>query len=177
MKESVVFTYGRFNPPHLGHKMMIEEMMKLNKKVVVVVSHSQDNKKNPLSVTDKIRILKTWFPKLDVRASSKNMPIAKIAENFSEDSVMVVGEDRAKAFNFIPVQKRAVTRPPGAPSATKARNAARAGKINTFRNLTGYNNEKIIKKISGSPKSQPPKSKTPKNESPKVGTRRSTRRV
>ena len=177
MKESVVFTYGRFNPPHLGHKMMIEEMMKLNKKVVVVVSHSQDNNKNPLSVTDKIRILKTWFPKLDVRASSKNMSIAKIAENFSEDSVMVVGEDRAKAFNFIPVQKRTVTRPPGAPSATRARNAARAGNIATFRNLTGYNNEKIIKKIRGSPKSQPPKSKTPKNGSPKVGTRRSTRRV
>ena len=23
----VVFTYGRFNPPHLGHKMMIEEVI------------------------------------------------------------------------------------------------------------------------------------------------------
>lgn len=33
MKESAMFTYGRFNPPHLGHKMM-----KLNKKVVVVLS-------------------------------------------------------------------------------------------------------------------------------------------
>jgi len=170
MKESVVFTYGRFNPPHLGHKMMIEEMMKLNKKVVVVVSHSQDKKKNPLSVTDKIRILKTWFPKLDVRASSKNMSIAKIAENFSEDSVMVVGEDRAKAFNFIPVQKRAVTRPPNAPSATRARNAARAGNIATFRNLTGYNNKEILSKIRGSPNKK-------KNGSPKVSTRRSVRRV
>lgn len=192
MKESVVFTYGRFNPPHLGHKMMIEEMMKLNKKVVVVVSHSQDKEKNPLSVADKIRILKTWFPKLDVRASSKTTPIAKIAENFAEDSVMVVGEDRGttihkvtpknsiqsiakryglsenvvkskkfkvgnniklpvSSFTFIKQQKKIIKRPPGAPSATKARNAARTGKIATFRNLTGYNNEKIIKKIRGSP--------------------------
>ena len=151
MKESVVFTYGRFNPPHLGHKMMIEEMMKLNKKVVVVVSHSQDKKKNPLAVADKIKILKTWFPKLDVRASSKNMSIAKIAENFAEDSVMVVGEDRAKAFEFIPVQKRAVSRPPGAPSATKARNAAKTGNIATFKNLTGYNNAGVLSKIRGSP--------------------------
>ena len=152
MKESVVFTYGRFNPPHLGHKMMIEEMMKLKKKVVVVVSHSQDNKKNPLSVSDKVKILKTWFPNLDVRASSKTTSIAKIAENFNEDSVMVVGEDRAKAFDFIPVKKRAVTRPPNAPSATKARTAAKAGNIATFKNLTGYNNKNIVKKIQGSPK-------------------------
>jgi cytidyltransferase-like protein len=152
MKESVVFTYGRFNPPHLGHKMMIEEMMKLKKKVVVVVSHSQDNKKNPLSVADKVKILKTWFPNLDVRASSKTTSIAKIAENFNEDSVMVVGEDRAKAFDFIPVKKRAVTRPPNAPSATKARTAAKAGNIATFKNLTGYNNKNIVKKIQGSPK-------------------------
>ena len=152
MKESVVFTYGRFNPPHLGHKMMIEEMMKLKKKVVVVVSHSQDNKKNPLAVADKIKILKTWFPKLDVRASSKTMSIAKIAENFNEDSVMVVGEDRAKAFDFIPVKKRAVSRPPNAPSATKARTAAKKGNIATFKSLTGYNNKNIVKKIQGSPK-------------------------
>ena len=152
MKESVVFTYGRFNPPHLGHKMMIEEMMKLKKKVVVVVSHSQDNKKNPLAVSDKVKILKTWFPNLDVRASSKTTSIAKIAENFNEDSVMVVGEDRAKAFDFIPVKKRAVTRPPNAPSATKARTAAKAGNIATFKNLTGYNNKNIVKKIQGSPK-------------------------
>ena len=170
MKESVVFTYGRFNPPHLGHKMMIEEMMKLKKKVVVVVSHSQDNKKNPLAVSDKIKILKTWFPKLDVRASSKTMSIAKIAENFNEDSVMVVGEDRAKAFDFIPVKKRAVSRPPNAPSATKARTAAKVGNIATFKSLTGYNNKNILSKIRGSPNIK-------KNGSPKVGTRRSARRV
>lgn len=177
MKESVVFTYGRFNPPHLGHKMMIEEMMKLNKKVVVVVSHTQDNKKNPLAVADKIRILKTWFPRLDVRASSKNTSIAKIAENFSEDSVMVVGEDRAKAFEFIPVQKRAVSRPLGAPSATMARTAAKAGNIAAFTRLTGYSNTNIVKKIQGTPKSPTKNTPSKKNGSPTVGTRRSARRV
>lgn len=155
-KESVVFTYGRFNPPHLGHKMMIEEMLKLGKKVVVVVSHSQDKKKNPLSVNDKVRILKTWFPKVDIRASSKNRSIAKIAENFSADSVMVVGEDRAKAFNFIPVQKKPMSRPPSAPSATKARAAAVRGNLSAFKNLTGYNSPNIIKKIANAntPKSR-----------------------
>ena len=151
-KETVVFTYGRFNPPHLGHKMMIEEMMKLNKKVVVVVSHSQDDNKNPLSVSQKIGILKTWFPKLDIRASSKNMSIAKIANTFSEDSIMVVGEDRTNAFKFIPVKKKSISRPPSAFSATAARTAARGGNTKSFKNITGYNNPNVIKSIKSPPK-------------------------
>ena len=167
-KESVVFTYGRFNPPHLGHKMMIEEMLKLGKKVVVVVSHSQDDNKNPLSVADKVKILKTWFPKVDIRASSKNRPIAKIAENFNENSIMIVGEDRANAFKFLPVKRQSVKRPPNAPSATKARNAAKAGNIATFKSLTGYNTPNIIQKIK-TPKSASKKS------SPNVSTRKSSR--
>ena len=150
MKESVVFTYGRFNPPHLGHKMMIEEMLKMNKKVVVVVSHSQNKNKNPLSVTDKVKILKTWFPNLDIRASSRNASIAKIAEKFDEDSVMIVGENRSNAFKFIPIKKRIVSRPPGTPSATKAREAARKDNIVTFKKLTGYDNGLVINKIKTS---------------------------
>ena len=146
-KESVVFTYGRFNPPHLGHKMMIAEMLKFNKKVVVVVSHSKNNNKNPLSVSQKIGILKTWFPKLDIRASSKNMSIAKIANSFKNDSIMVVGEDRANSFKFIPVKKQSVPRPTGAYSATAARTAARSGKIKNFEKVTGYKNPNIINTI------------------------------
>ena len=45
--ESVVFTYGRFNPPHKGHRLMIKYMIetarKTNKKPVIVVSHSYGN--------------------------------------------------------------------------------------------------------------------------------------
>ena len=36
-KESVIFTYGRFNPPHRGHKKMIEE----------IVTKARKNKKTP----------------------------------------------------------------------------------------------------------------------------------
>jgi len=58
---NVVFTYGRFNPPHKGHKMMIERIVKLakklNKKPVVVVSHSTGTEKNPMNVNEKIKIL------------------------------------------------------------------------------------------------------------------------
>ena len=149
----VVFTYGRFNPPHLGHKMMIEEVIskakKMNKTPVVIVSHSYGNRTNPLSVSDKIRILKRWFPDLTVLSSSKERSLAKIAENFGERSVMVVGENRKNAFSFLKFNRHALKRPNAAPSATKARAAAISGNKEVFKNLTGYNlTNNIQNKIS-----------------------------
>jgi hypothetical protein len=149
----VVFTYGRFNPPHLGHKMMIEEIInkasKMKKTPVVIVSHSYGNKTNPLSVPDKIRILKRWFPELTVLSSSRERSLAKIAENFNERSVMVVGENRKNAFSFLKFNRLALKRPNDAPSATKARTAAVNGNKEVFKNLTGYNlTNNIQNKIS-----------------------------
>ena len=139
----VVFTYGRFNPPHLGHKMMIEEVInkasKMNKIPVVVVSHSYGNRTNPLSVTDKTQILKKWFPELTVLSSSKNLSLAKLSENFDKNSVMVVGENRKNTFSFLPFNRHALKRPNAAPSATKARAAAVNGNKEVFKSLTGYN--------------------------------------
>ena len=139
----VVFTYGRFNPPHLGHKMMIEEIIKkarnMNKKPVIVVSHSVGNRRNPLPVNNKLRILKRWFPNVTFMSSAKNRSIAKISENFSRNSVMVVGENRRNAFKFLPFNRLALKRPSAAPSATKARLAAMNGNKELFRELTGYN--------------------------------------
>ena len=79
----VVFTYGRFNPPHLGHKMMIERIVNkarnLDKKQVIIVSHSVGNIRNPLSVETKLRILRRWFPDVTFMSSAKNKSVAKIS--------------------------------------------------------------------------------------------------
>lgn len=149
----VVFTYGRFNPPHLGHKMMIEEVInkadRMNKIPIVIVSHSYGNKTNPLPVSNKIRILKRWFPDLLVLSSSKLLPLAKIANNFSEKSIMVIGENRKNAFSFLKFNRHALKRPDTAPSATKARTAAINGDKELFKKITGYNlTNNIQNKIS-----------------------------
>lgn len=149
---NVVFTYGRFNPPHRGHKMMIRRIVelakKVNKKPVVVVSHSTGTEKNPMNVSEKLKILKGWFPDVTFMSSSKNKSIAKITENFTSTSVMVVGEDRGKAFGFLPFDKVALSRPNNAPSATKARQSAMRGNAKTFKNITGYNlTQNLINKI------------------------------
>lgn len=150
---SVIFTYGRFNPPHRGHREMIDriinEAKKSNKTPVVVVSHSTGNAKNPLTVNNKMKILKNWYPNLEIMASAKNRTIAKIVENFSPNSRMVVGFNRKNQFRFLPIAPPIVlNRTNNAPSATKARAAAMNGNANTFRNLTGYNlTNNIVNKV------------------------------
>lgn len=166
MKPSVVFTYGRFNPPHLGHKKMIQMIVDVaraeKKKPVIVVSHSAGNAKNPLGVNDKLAILRGWFPKVTFMHSAKNASIATIANTFANNSIMIVGEDRKNSFGFLNFKKSSVARNNSAPSATQARAAATRGNIATFKKLTGYNTPNILQKIQSvqsKPKSAAPKRK------------------
>jgi nicotinamide mononucleotide adenylyltransferase len=141
--KSVVFTYGRFNPPHKGHRLMIEQVIetarKTKKNPIVVVSHSVGNAKNPLPVENKMRILRRWFPNVTIMSSAKNRSIAKITEDFNQNSIMIVGANRQNSFKFLPFKKVTVPRSNNAPSATMARAAATAGNKNAFKNMTGYN--------------------------------------
>lgn len=150
---SVIFTYGRFNPPHKGHRQMINRIIneanKTGKTPVVVVSHSHGNIKNPLTVANKVKILRNWYPNLEIMSSASNRSIAAIAKNFSPDSRMVVGWNRKNQFRFLPVGEPIVlNRANNAPSATKARAAAMNGNANAFKNVTGYNlTNNILKKV------------------------------
>jgi nicotinamide mononucleotide adenylyltransferase len=141
--KSVVFTYGRFSPPHKGHRLMIEQIIetarRTNKTPVVVVSHSYGNAKNPLPVENKVRILRRWFPGVTILTSAKDRSIAKIAQNFNKNSIMIVGQNRENSFKFLNFKKVAVSRTANAPSATMARAAALAGNTKAFKNMTGYN--------------------------------------
>lgn len=141
--KSVVFTYGRFNPPHKGHRVMIEQVIetarRMNKTPMIVVSHSYGNAKNPLPVENKVRILQRWFPGVTILTSAKDRSIAKITQNFNKNSIMVVGQNRENSFKFLPFKKIPVSRAPNAPSATMARAAALVGNVKAFKNMTGYN--------------------------------------
>ena len=120
-------------------EQVIETARRTNKTPIIVVSHSVGNAKNPLPVENKVRILKRWFPNVTIIASSKDRTIAKIAQNFNKNSVMIVGANRENAFKFLNFKKVAVPRTPNAPSATMARAAALAGNTKAFKNMTGYN--------------------------------------
>ena len=64
---AVVYTVGRFQPPTIGHKKLIEGVVaaaaNVKGKAYVFVSAAEDPDLNPLSPSQKIPILKHMFPK------------------------------------------------------------------------------------------------------------------
>ena len=73
-----VMTFGRMNPPTTGHLKLIHKVKEVadkhNADHTVVVSHSQDSKKNPLSGEQKVKHLKRYSPGTNFKASSKEHP-------------------------------------------------------------------------------------------------------
>ena len=73
-----VMTFGRMNPPTTGHLKVIDKVKEVAHKVGgshhIIVSHSQDTKKNPLSGEQKVKHLKRYSPGTNVESSSKEHP-------------------------------------------------------------------------------------------------------
>jgi len=102
-----VMTFGRMNPPTTGHLKLIDKVKEVAKKNnathSVIVSHSQDSKKNPLSGSQKVKHLKRYSPGTNFENSSKEHPsIFHHAEKLHKQGVthlhVVVGSDRVKEF-------------------------------------------------------------------------------
>jgi cytidyltransferase-like protein len=102
-----VMTFGRMNPPTTGHLKLIHKVKdvadKQNAEHTVIVSHSQDSKKNPLSGEQKVKHLKRYSPGTNFKTSSKEHPsIFHHASDLHKKGVthlhVVVGSDRVKEF-------------------------------------------------------------------------------
>jgi FAD synthase len=56
---TAVVTFGRFNPPTIGHQKLVDKVVAVAKAKraipLVYASHSSDKKKNPLSYDSKIK--------------------------------------------------------------------------------------------------------------------------
>jgi nicotinic acid mononucleotide adenylyltransferase len=64
-RATAVFAFGRFNPPTIGHKKLIDKVIdtarKLNGKGFIFLSHKQNNKTDPLSFEDKLGYLQSQY--------------------------------------------------------------------------------------------------------------------
>ena len=108
--DTVVFTFGRFNPPTVGHEKLITAVQSVARTrggdFFVYPSHSQDPKKNPLNQATKIKYMKKMFPKFkkNIIASSGKTALNIAAELYKKKYttlVMVVGSDRVDEFQRI----------------------------------------------------------------------------
>lgn len=106
-KKVAVLTFGRFNPPTIGHAKLVDKILSIPGDHVIVISHTQDNKKNPLFADEKIALLNTMYPgkNVFVAASKESPTIITAAANLYQkgytDLIIVVGADRVEAFNTL----------------------------------------------------------------------------
>ena len=111
-QKTAVFSFGRLNPPTIGHQKLLQKIIQTSKQMAgyacLYVSHSQDPKRNPLSAKQKVTYVKKMFPK-DARqikvkedSSIRNaIDVATTLNGHYENLVMVVGSDRVKDFKTL----------------------------------------------------------------------------
>ncbi len=101
-----VLAFMRANPPTLGHSKVVDAAMKEPGDKRIYVSHTQDDKKNPLSADEKISYFHKMYPnhKHFFRKSSKEEPTifhsaAKMHKEGVKHLTVIAGEDRVKEFH------------------------------------------------------------------------------
>jgi nicotinic acid mononucleotide adenylyltransferase len=157
--KTVVFAFGRFNPPTTGHELLIKAVKKLaathKADHAIYASKTQDSKKNPLTVDKKVHYLNLMFPGTHfVAANEQERTFIEAVKNLNKkykSLIMVAGSDRVpeyekiltkyngKEFHYDTVQViSAGERDPDADDATgmsasKMRAAASKGDYNHFK--------------------------------------------
>ena len=101
-KDHIAFTFGRFNPPTIGHEKLINAVKAANNNYRIYVSKSQDAKTNPLNYETKMQYLNSMFP--DANISNDNMrTMLEIVVSLHDEGwkiiTLVVGSDRVGAFD------------------------------------------------------------------------------
>jgi hypothetical protein len=103
-----VLAFGRMNPPTAGHEKVIDKVHSVaaqhNAIHQVVLSHSHDPKKNPLSPETKVKHAKNAFSGTNIKAASKEHPtIMHHASEMHKQGVehlhVVGGSDRKDEYH------------------------------------------------------------------------------
>ena len=105
-KDTVVYAYGRFNPPTIGHEKLITKVAKISgsNPYRIYPSHSQNPKKDPLP-----QALKTAYMRKMFKRYAKNIIVSKsrnaieiaveLYDQGYKNLIMVAGSDRVKVFD------------------------------------------------------------------------------
>ncbi len=110
-KGSISITFGRFNPPTIGHERLIDKVAKEAKtsggEYRIYPSRSQDPKKNPLDPGTKIKYMRAAYPDhsnaiVDSDDMRTIFDVLSAIDNDGYSSVnIVVGGDRVSEFNSL----------------------------------------------------------------------------
>jgi hypothetical protein len=105
-KDTIVFGFGRFNPPTTGHEKVIQKTVSVagSNPYRIFPSHTQNPKKDPLPQALKTAYMRKMFKKyarnIVVTKSRNAIEIAvELYDQGYKNLVMVVGSDRVKVFD------------------------------------------------------------------------------
>ena len=102
-----IFAFGRFNPPTIAHKELSDLVKRLatntNGRPFIFLSHTQNNKTDPLSFQEKLNYLESVYGKEQVVFGDSNVKtivqvLQKLQEQGRTKVVMVAGDDRLANF-------------------------------------------------------------------------------
>lgn len=104
--KSVVFTFGRFNPPTTGHEKLLIKVasIAIGNDYRIFASQSDDKKKNPLKYKEKVQLMRKLFPKygrniiLDKKIKNSLEALVYLYDEGYTQATMVVGADRISDF-------------------------------------------------------------------------------
>lgn len=103
----VVFSFGRMNPPTIGHGALVDTVRGIADQHgaphEIVLSHSYDPKKNPLSPEQKLQHARNFFPGANLSLASKDQPtllhhLARLNKAGHDHAIVVAGGDRVPEF-------------------------------------------------------------------------------
>lgn len=106
-ERTVYFTFGRMNPPTIGHGKLLDRVAQAagRNPYRIFLSQSNDAKDNPLAYADKIKHVRKMFPKhaRQVMISKKVItPFHALSALYDEGFrkvVLVAGSDRVQEFD------------------------------------------------------------------------------
>ena len=108
-EREVYFTFGRMNPPTVGHGKVMDTLASKSGKAdyKVYVSQSQNPKKDPLTYNQKVKHIRKMFPKharnvmMDKKIKNVFDVAASLYDQGYRNVTMVVGEDRIIEFKTL----------------------------------------------------------------------------
>ena len=105
----LVFAFGRFNPPTIGHAKLMREVIiqarKNGANHIVYASASTDKRSNPLDQKTKVKFMKKMFRENNIKAAGGTqrtfMEILKFYNKMYGEVIMVAGSDRIREFQAL----------------------------------------------------------------------------
>ena len=105
--KGVTFTFGRFNPPTVGHMKLATKMKSISTgfDIKIFTSHTTDTKKNPLTNAQIRKFMNPMLPRgVTVASTDSRTPldaVVKLYDSGYRMIQMVVGSDRIKTFDTL----------------------------------------------------------------------------